>query len=169
MSKRRGGIQGGAIPANSALHRLKIAASSYFSFSMQATMLSPMHEPVIQSAALNLARLKTERLRIFGVLIFAGVLVAVTAIRTLVLHTGAPVDVWLADVGLVALLVVYELVTLRWAKRALERSTNIPGAWWAFGMVFEIVLPAFWMAVLSSARVAPEYQPLANPAALVFF
>lgn len=132
-------------------------------------MLSPMHEPVIQSAALNLARLKTERLRIFGVLIFAGVLVAVTAIRTLVLHTGAPVDVWLADVGLVALLVVYELVTLRWAKRALERSTNIPGAWWAFGMVFEIVLPAFWMAVLSSARVAPEYQPLANPAALVFF
>lgn len=132
-------------------------------------MLSRMQEPMIQSAALDRARLKTERLRIFGVLIFAGVLVVVTAIRTLILHTGAPLDVWLADVGLVALLVIYEVAMLQWVKHALEKGESIPFAWWTFGMVFEALLPAFWMAVLSSSRIAPEYQPLANPAALIFF
>src|SRR5215831_8173821 len=113
MSKCHAGIQ--------ARKSGRRAVESYFPFSMLATMLSRMQEPRIQSAALERERLKTERLRIFGVLIFAGVLVAVTAIRTLILHTGAPLDVWLADVGLVALLVVYEVATLQWVKRALHK------------------------------------------------
>jgi serine phosphatase RsbU (regulator of sigma subunit) len=45
----------------------------------------------------------------------------------------------------------------------------VPSWSWNFGIVFEMLLPAFWLAVLSSARIEPQYQPLANPAVLVFF
>jgi serine phosphatase RsbU (regulator of sigma subunit) len=128
-----------------------------------------MQQQEIHFAAFGQARLKTERLRILGVVIFAGVLVLVTAVRTLILHTGVLLNLWLGDVGVIALLVIYELAALRWIRRAQATGGSIPSAWWKFGMMFEALLPAFWMAVLSSSRVEPEYQPLANPAVLVFF
>lgn len=128
-----------------------------------------MQEPEIHSAAFDQARLKTERLRILGVLVFAAVLVVVTAIRTLILHTGAPIPTWLADLGVIGVLVVYLFACLRWIDGALKAGGTLPTAFWSFGIVFEGLLPAFWMALLSSAHVIPEYQPLANPAVLVFF
>jgi serine phosphatase RsbU (regulator of sigma subunit) len=128
-----------------------------------------MQEPEIHSAAFDQARLKTERLRILGVLIFAAVIVVVTAIRTLILHTGAPLHLWLTDLAVIAVLVVYELASLRWVQRALKTNDTLHSAWWSSGIVFEALLPTLWMALLSSSKVAPEYQPLANPAVLVFF
>lgn len=132
-------------------------------------MLSRMTELEIHSAAFDQARLKTEQLRIVGILVFAAVLVVVTAVRTLLLHTGAPLDVWIEDVALIALLVTYEFFSLHFVRRALAKGAGPATAWWSFGISFETLLPAFWMALLSSAKVEPGYQPLANPAALVFF
>jgi serine phosphatase RsbU (regulator of sigma subunit) len=128
-----------------------------------------MAEEEVSSLAFEQARLQTERLRIYGVLAFVGLLLVVTALRTLVLHTGGTIRLWETDLGVVLLLMVYELAMLRWVRRALDSKGRLPTAAWGTGLAFEALLPAFWMALLSSAAIEPVYQPLANPATLVFF
>jgi serine phosphatase RsbU (regulator of sigma subunit) len=123
-----------------------------------------------ESIAFRQALLKSEYLRIRIVL---GTIVAAFLIRSIrgIMMGGGRENVvsWLMTLDLLSVFVVYELVMLRAVNRAIQKVRHIANWIWLSNIVLESLLPAFAVALLSSASMVPAYRPLANPAFLAFF
>jgi serine phosphatase RsbU (regulator of sigma subunit) len=123
-----------------------------------------------ESIAFRQALLKSEYLRIRIVL---GTIVAaflIRSIRGIMLGGGHENFVsWLKTLELLSFFFVYELLMLRAVNRAIQKVQHIPNWIWLSNVVLESLLPAFAVALLSSASMVPAYRPLANPAFLAFF
>jgi serine phosphatase RsbU (regulator of sigma subunit) len=125
-----------------------------------------MSQQQIKSPALQNAELQSERLRIFGVLGFSAIFIAVTAIRVFVIHTATP---WAWIFLLAAMVIVYELWMLRRVVLALQANGSLGAQFWILSTILETSIPAFAIAFLTSAQIEVAYRPLASPAVLVFF
>ena len=128
-----------------------------------------MKEEQIKSLAFQNAELQSERLRIFGVLCFAAIFIIVTAVRVFVIRTAVGTTPWLWSFALAAIVIGYELWTLRRVDRALNANGSLPVQFWALSTILETSVPAFAIAFLTSPQVEVVYRPLASPAVLVFF
>jgi serine phosphatase RsbU (regulator of sigma subunit) len=125
-----------------------------------------MSQQPIKSPAFQNAELESERLRIFGVLAFSAIFVAVTAIRVFVIHTATPLA-W--TFLLAAAVIVYELWMLRRVILALKANGSLGAQFWILNTILETSIPAFAIAFLTSPQIEVAYRPLASPAVLVFF
>jgi len=123
----------------------------------------------IQSAAFREAELRSERLRIRGILIVFALLVCVTMLRVFVLRTAPKTAFWVWTFLLAALVIVYELCMLHLVDRALKASSGLAPTFWILSTVVETSIPAFAIAFLTSSQVDVSYRPVASPSILVFF
>ena len=128
-----------------------------------------MKREQIQSVAFGQAELRSERLRILGVLGFFALFVWVTVLRVFVLRTAPQTGSWLWAFLLAAVVVVYELYMLYLVDRALKASTGLAPRFWILSTVVETSIPALAIAFLTSSQIDVSYRPVASPSILVFF
>lgn len=122
-----------------------------------------------QSTTLRAAELRSERLRIFGVLGFVAVFVGVTIMRVFVIRTASSASPWIWSLLLAAAIAAYEGWTLRQVNAALKTGASVPAGFWVLSTIVETSIPAFALAFLTSPQIELAYRPLASPAILVFF
>lgn len=119
----------------------------------------------IDSGTFHQALLRSERLRILGIIAFVTVFTAILGIR--IFAFGSPASRWGLVIG--PAVVIYELWLLRAVRRALRAGRDLAGRLWALDIVLEMSLPALGTAFLVSPRVELAYRPLATPWVLAFF
>ena len=124
-----------------------------------------MTQEEIESTAFRQARLRSERYRIQGVIVFVFIFTILIAIRIFVF--GSPVSPWgiSASLGLIA----YELVLLRAVLWAEKKGRDLPFRAWVASVIVETSFPAIGIAFLVSPRLEAAYRPLATPWVLVYF
>ena len=128
-----------------------------------------MVESQIPSQAFYAAELRSERVRIFGVLGFLAVVVLALTIRVFLLHTTV-LNVhagW--NLALAVTLGLYEYGMLRLVSRALRSNQEFPRFFWFSSTILETAVPAIGVAWLTAPGFEPLYRPLASPSTLLFF
>ena len=128
-----------------------------------------MNEYCDRSTAFQLARLKSERLRILILFAVIGLVFVVRSFRTVLYYNSGNVHLWMITSACLAMVVLYEWLMLRTVNRALQSGRTLPRAVWIVNIILETSLPALVIAFLSGNAIEPAYRPLANPATLVFF
>ena len=128
-----------------------------------------MAELKISSQAFYAAELRSERVRIFGVLGFLGVVAVVLTVRVFLLHTTVLNSHVGWNLTLAAALGLYEYVMLRMVDRALRANQEFPRILWFSSTILETAVPAVGVAWLTTAGFESAYRPLASPATLLFF
>src|ERR1700751_1116121 len=128
-----------------------------------------MNEYCDRSTAFQLARLKSERLRILILFAVIGLVFVVRSFRTVLYYNSGNVHLWTITSACLAMVVLYEWLMLRAVNRALQSGRTLPRAVWIVNIILETSLPALVIAFLSGNAIEPAYRPLANPATLVFF
>lgn len=128
-----------------------------------------MSDEQFQSAAFRMAELRSERLRIFGVLGFVAVFVGVTIVRVFVIRTTSGTSAWVWSLLLAAAIAAYEGWTLRQVDIALTANSSLPFRFWILSTIVETSIPAFALGFLVSSQIESAYRPLASPSILVFF
>jgi serine phosphatase RsbU (regulator of sigma subunit) len=127
-----------------------------------------MSEQELQSAAFGNAELRSERLRIFGVLGFVAIFLVVTIVRVFVVRT-ASAGPWMWTFLLAAMIAAYEGWMLHKVDIAVETDCTLPARFWILSTIVETSIPAFALAFLTSSQIEVAYRPLASPPILVFF
>jgi hypothetical protein len=122
-----------------------------------------------KSSAFQLARLKSERLRIMILLAVLGLVFLVRTLRTILYENSGNIQLWMIMTVCLALVAAYEWLMLRAVDRAMRAGRALPTASWIASIVLETSLPSLAIAFLPTDAIEPAYKPLANPAILVFF
>ena len=128
-----------------------------------------MAEQTFDSQALRVAELRSERVRILGLLVFIAVLLVVLTGRLFLLHTTLYTMHVGWNIALASILAVYEYLMLRLVDRAIRRGENFPQFLWISTTILETSIPAVGIAWLGSAALDAAYRPIASPATLLFF
>jgi serine phosphatase RsbU (regulator of sigma subunit) len=128
-----------------------------------------MIESDIKSPAFHTAELHSERVRIFGVLLFLAIVVAVLTFRVFLLHTTVLNSHAAWNLVLAAFIGVYEYLMLRLVNRALRHDHEFPRFVWFCSTILETAVPAIGVAWLTTTDFDMAYRPLASPATLLFF
>ena len=134
-----------------------------------ATPTQPMVRSRISSHAFYAAELRSERVRIFGVLVFLAVAFVVLTVRVFLLHTTVISAHVVWNFSLAAALSFYEYAMLLLVNRALQKNREFPRFFWLTSTVLETAVPAIGVAWLTTSDFASAYRPLASPATLLFF
>jgi serine phosphatase RsbU (regulator of sigma subunit) len=133
------------------------------------TLFKSMPDHAIDSQALRLAELRSERVRILGLLAFVAIIVTVLTIRLFFLHTTLYTTHTGWNFLLAAIIAVYEYLMLRLVDRAIRKGENFPKIHWITTTILETSIPAIGIAWLGSTAIEPAYRPIASPATLLFF
>jgi serine phosphatase RsbU (regulator of sigma subunit) len=128
-----------------------------------------MNQQGIESVAFNEAQLRSERLRVMGILGFLFLLVVVAAVRVFLLRTVAPTALLLAEFVLVGVIAAFEFWMLHLVAVAQKNMRGLPSWLWVLSTILEAALPAFVLTFMTSSAIEVAYRPLASPAVLVFF
>ena len=128
-----------------------------------------MEQQGIPSAAFAEAQLRSERLRVFGILGFLVLLVLVAIVRVFLLQTVAPTPLLLAEFALVGVVVAFELWMLSQIKAAQNEKRGLPAWLLIVSTILETGLPAVFLTFMASESIELPYRPLTSPAVLVFF
>src|ERR1700754_4502895 len=128
-----------------------------------------MTESQISSHAFYAAQLRSERVRIFGVLGLLGVVAVTITVRAFLLHTTVvhPHVGW--NLTLDVAIGIYEYVMLLMVGRALRANQEFPRILWISSTILETALPAIGIAWLTTTGFESAYRPRASPATLLFF
>lgn len=127
-----------------------------------------MSDTQINSEAFHTAELKSERLRIFGVLSFLGLLVVIMGVRLFVVKTASTADlrVW-GSLFFIFFVTACESWMLGMVSSSLRAQHPLTTGFWIFSTALEASVPAWAMALLPS-QLDMAYRPLATPLVLVF-
>ena len=128
-----------------------------------------MGEEQIQSTAFRNAELRSERLRICGILGFVAAFILVTIVRVFVIRTVPKTASWEWSLLLAVLVLGYEGLMLRKVDRASKAGNRLPWQFWIVSTIMETSIPAVAIAFLSSSQVETAYRPVASTSVLVFF
>jgi len=128
-----------------------------------------MDQQTIASTAFTDAQLRSERLRVLGILGFLALIVAVAIVRVFLLRTVAPTSLWVAQLVLIIAIAAFEFWMLRQVEAARREERGLPLWLWILSTILEATIPAFFLSFMNSNTIEPAYRPLASPAVLVFF
>jgi len=126
-----------------------------------------MSESRIESAAFERASLESEKLRVKGIVAVFSVLVVVMTLRAFVQHTASPWQ-WAGVMTFFLIATGLELSMLGAVSRALRSAGRLTDTIWALHTVFETVLPAIGMTLITNDKIDLVYRPLANAAVPLF-
>lgn len=123
----------------------------------------------IESPAFRRAVLKSEKLRIFFLLVIVGLLLAFGIVRDLMMDEGRSFRLLTYPRVVPLVLVFYELLMLDLVNRALRTRRELPDWLWSINVVIESLVPTIIM-LLAVFRTSPvAYIPLSSPAIPVYF
>ena len=128
-----------------------------------------MNEYCDRSTAFQLARLKSERLRIRILLAVIGLVFVVRSFRTVLYYNSGNIRLWMITSASLAIIVLYEWLMLRAVNRALKSGRTLSRSIWIANIILETSLPGLFIALFSGNEIETAYKALANPAVLVFF
>jgi serine phosphatase RsbU (regulator of sigma subunit) len=123
----------------------------------------------IKSDAFRSAELRSERVRILGLLAFLAITVTVLLVRVFFLHTTVLHRQAAWTFGLIVAAGLIEFLMLRLVNHAIRNGRRLPLLFWILTTILESGLPGVGIAFLTSGHLNPAYQPLASPATLFFF
>jgi hypothetical protein len=123
----------------------------------------------VGSIAFREARLKSERLRIWIVLVAIGGVFFLRFMQAVAVGGRENLVSLYMTAGLLALFTAYESAMLRRVDRAIQTRRDFTNWVWFANTVLETTLPAVAVAFISSSSIDPAYKTLANPAGLGFF
>ena len=127
---------------------------------------SDMNKKQILSDAFREAELRSERLRILGVLAVFVLFVCLTVLRVFVFRTASKAT---PAFLLAAALIIYELWMLRQVDLALKARGSLTPGLWILSTVVETSIPAFAIAFLTGSQIDSSYRSVASPSFAVFF
>src|SRR4030095_3250866 len=125
-----------------------------------------MSDSTSHREALQLALLKSERVRLLCVLELLLILSRVYAIR--IMMFGLPRH-WAAVVLALICLAVVEIASFQTVTQAFRQEKVVPAITWVFVMLAEFCVPALCVALLVDPEIATGYRALASPWVLIFF
>ena len=128
--------------------------------------LDPMASDAIQSKAFQQAALRSEDLRIKGLLVLLGILFVYGVVRSLGLGS---VRLLVANVLIVLLAIGYEVFMLRYLRRAQTEGRDVPSFVWIVNVLVETQIPTLALVVLIRNQAMPPFQVLVAPAILTYF
>jgi serine phosphatase RsbU (regulator of sigma subunit) len=122
-----------------------------------------------ESSAYRLALLRSERLRIYILILVVGVAFISRAIRTAVAWNAenARALAWLSVAFTV--FAVMEFLVLLAIRKAVKANGALLNPLWFTNVLWETFIPGLLIAFLSSSALPQEYRPLINPAFPLFF
>ncbi len=123
----------------------------------------------IQSKAFNLAALKSERIRILGLLAAMVALLVVVAVRVLIVGNEALVQQFPQVTALLLFVIAYEAAILLIVKRALRRSEELSTRFLVLNLFIETLFPSLGILILTADPTMGAYQALLAPAGLIYF
>lgn len=125
-----------------------------------------MASDAIQSKAFQQAALRSEELRIKGLLVLLGILFVYGVVRTIGLGS---LRLLVANVLIVLLAIGYEVFMLRYLRRAQTEGRDVPSFVWIVNVLIETQIPTLVLVVLIRNQVMPPFQVLVAPAILTYF
>jgi len=125
--------------------------------------------PDIQSGAFTQALLRSERLRILGILGCVIALWIAHSVRAMVLRGSGATEPWLPKSIMAAIFVAYELLMLRAVARTARAGKDLRAGVWMLNIAIETSIPAVAVAMTARLSVAAPFRPLATPATAAFF
>lgn len=123
----------------------------------------------IHSPAFHSAELRSERVRLYGLLAFLGAVFTVLLIRLFLLHTTVFNSHAAWTLAMILATAALEFAMLRMVERAIRNAYNVPGPFWIVTTLVESTLPAVGVAFLNPGGIPEAYQPIASPAFLLYF
>lgn len=128
-----------------------------------------MAATTIESSAFQLAALRSERLRIVGLILVSIAVLAVAVPRALLAGSEAQVQMMPRLVALVAVLVAYESVMLLFVSRRIRVEREPPFGTWMLNVVIETAFPTAALMMLTHSEYMGPYRSLSAPAILVYY
>jgi serine phosphatase RsbU (regulator of sigma subunit) len=128
-----------------------------------------MNHLEIQSPAFQLARLRSERARVLTLLgVFGGLLLLVLIRGGMSLLQGYRGEAWPFAI-LLAAMIAYEVLWLRFVDRAIERSLEVPTATWTRNIFVESLFPTIVLLLQIYTPFTGPERTLTSPAVLAYF
>ena len=128
-----------------------------------------MESPDVDSKALRQAALRSERIRIIGVLIVLCLLFVFTAARRFAVEGMDAARSVAIFTSFVAAMIAYEVATLRRVIRAIREDTEPHVARWISNVVVEALFPTIGLGVLIAMGMVRPYAALVTPVVLTYF
>ena len=123
----------------------------------------------IQSDAFAQATLRSERVRVVGLIWSLGAAAVVAGVRVAMFGRPGEGPVMALLVGLAAALAGYETLMLRFLTRSIADHRAIPPVLWTANVFIETLLPTLAIFLLAESGSVGPYQALVSPAGLVYF
>ena len=123
----------------------------------------------IQSEAFARAALKSERVRVLGLLWALTALVVIAAVRAFAFGAADEQRLLVSIIGVAAVMTAYETLVLRLVGRSIADERTVPPWAWSVNVFVETLFPTATLIVLAESRFMPPYQALVAPAGLVYF
>src|SRR5262245_32319017 len=128
-----------------------------------------MVESELKSEAFQLAKLRSERTRVYALLGVLGSLLLLVLVRGCIsLSQGRRGEAW-PFVLLLALTTAYEALWLRFVDRAISSRHEISTATWIMSIAVESLLPTSALFLQIHAPFVGPDKALTSPAILVYF
>lgn len=123
----------------------------------------------IQSEAFEQAALKSERVRVIGLLGALAALVAIAAVRALVFGAPGEQRLLVSIIGLAVGMTVYEGLMLRFISGSMVANRPVAPWIWTVNIFVETLFPTAALILMVESGYFPPYQALVAPAGLFYF
>jgi serine phosphatase RsbU (regulator of sigma subunit) len=126
-------------------------------------------QSLVASSAFQREALRSEQVRIIGILSVLGVMFLLTVGRALLVDRQEELRLFLHGSILLATLAVYEAILLRLVRRGIRLDRILPAWTWTVNVVIESLVPALALLILTESRLIGPYRALVAPAVLTYF
>jgi serine phosphatase RsbU (regulator of sigma subunit) len=123
----------------------------------------------IQSEAFRQAVLRSEQVRILGLLGTLTLLVVVVLVRIPIFGTSLEISSLLSIVLLIVGMIAYESLMLALVKRRIGSKQDLPAWVWGANLFVETLFPTLALVLLTESLTPGPYRALVAPAVLAYF
>jgi serine phosphatase RsbU (regulator of sigma subunit) len=125
--------------------------------------------PEIRSKAFQQAALRSERVRVIGVLVTLALLLLIVVGRALVTSSGLEIQYLPVAIVLVGAMMGHEGAMLAAVNRQIAAQGDLPAWGWKANLVVESLFPTLALLWLTESPVLGPYRALVAPAILTYF
>ena len=123
----------------------------------------------IRSDAFARAALKSERVRVIGLLGALAAMVSVGAFRAFVFGAPGEQRVLVSVIALAVVMATYESLMLRFIYRSVAAERGVPNWVWSANIFVETLFPTAALLLPVESEYMRPYQALVAPAGLFYF
>ena len=126
-------------------------------------------DTIIASSAFRREALRSEQIRIIGILAVLGAVFLIATGRALVLGGPAEMRLLVPAVVLLAVMGAYEGTMLLAVRRSIRQDRELPAWCWTVNVVVETLLPTTSLLILTESEAFGPYRALVAPTVLAYF